>query len=201
MRNAALSLLATAALAAGLAACGDDSAQQPGAAEAPPAQTTAAPAATTTTTTAGGQSALQRNAAQANRIVGDGAEDLKARLAALKGHPVVVNQWASWCGPCRFEFPFFAEAVKRHGDRVAFVGIDYMDSRDGAQRFLDEQPPGFVSVHDGDGKAARAIGGGRVMPTTLFIGPDGSTRHKKLGGYANASELEADIRRFALGAS
>ena len=47
----------------------------------------------------------------------------------------------------------------------------------------------------------RQIGGGRVMPTTLFIGPDGSTRHKKLGGYANASELEADIRRFALGAS
>lgn len=203
MKNAALSLLATAAIAAGLAACGDDDgAQQPAAAETPPAHTTTAKGgASTTATTAGEQSALARNAAQANQIVGDGAGDLKARLAALKGHPVVVNQWASWCGPCRFEFPFFAEAVKKHGDRVAFVGIDYMDSRDAAQRFLDEQPPGFVSVYDGDGKAARAIGGGRVMPTTLFIGPDGRTRHKKLGGYAKASELEADIRRFALGAS
>lgn len=203
MRPAPLSLLAAAALAAGLAGCGDDeTAQQPATVPGTSAQTTAATgAATTATAPAEAQSALERNAAEANRIVGDGAEDLKARLAALKGHPVVVNQWASWCGPCRFEFPFFAAAVDKHGAEVAFVGIDYMDSRDAAQRFLDEQPPGFPSFYDGDGEAARAVGGGRVMPTTLFIGPDGRTRHKKLGGYAKASELEADIRRFALGAS
>lgn len=202
VRNAPLSLLAAAALAAGPAGCGDDDTpQQPAAAATTPAQTATATGATTTATGRDGQSPLEHNAAAANRIVGDGADDLKARLAVLKGHPVVVNQWASWCGPCRFEFPFFAAAVKKHGDKVAFVGIDYMDSRDGAQRFLDEQPPGFVSVYDGDGKAARAIGGGRVMPTTLFIGPDGRTRHKKLGGYAKASELEADLRRFALGPS
>ena len=200
MRNAPLSLVVAVALAAALAACGDD--ERTSGPAAPGTTPDSAAVAPTTSTPAGkGRSALAANAADANRLVGDGPADLKARLAALKGHPVVVNQWASWCGPCRFEFPFFAAAVKKHGDRVAFVGVDYMDSRDGAQAFLDEVPPGFVSVYDGDGKAARAIGGGRAMPTTIFIGPDGRTRHTKLGGYADAAGLEADIRRFALGAS
>ena len=145
----------------------------------------------------GSKTALERNAADANRLVGEGTDDLKARLAALKGHPIVVNQWASWCGPCRAEFPYFAEAVRRHGDRVAFVGVNYMDSREAAQAFLEEQPPGFASVYDRDGEAARAIGGGRAMPTTLFIGRDGH-EHVKLGSYADAAELETDIRRLLL---
>ena len=189
-------------LAVGLAACGEDErARQPPAAGAAPAKTAAAPSTTTTAPAAKPQSALERNAADANTLAGEGADDLEERLAALKGHPIVVNQWASWCGPCRFEFPFFASAVGRHGAKVAFVGIDFMDSRDSAEEFLGEQPPGFASVYDGDGKAARAVTGSQVMPTTLFIGPDGRTRFKKLGGYADAAALEADIRRYALGAS
>lgn len=42
------------------------------------------------------------------------AEAFKARLEALRGHPVVVNQWASWCGPCRYEFPFFQKLAGRY---------------------------------------------------------------------------------------
>lgn len=181
--NLARLLLAAVLLAAALGACGDEQPSRgpDGAASAP----------------AGSQTALERNAADANRLVGEGTDDLKARLAALKGHPIVINQWASWCGPCRAEFPYFAEAVRRHSDRVAFVGVNYMDSRDAALAFLKEQPPGFASVYDRDGEAARAIGGGRAMPTTLFIGRDGH-EHVKLGGYADAAELETDIRRLLL---
>jgi cytochrome c biogenesis protein CcmG/thiol:disulfide interchange protein DsbE len=143
--------------------------------------------------------ALRANAADANTLAGDGDDALKARLAKLRGHPVVVNQWASWCGPCRYEFPFFADAVVEHGDKVAFVGIDFTDNRGDAEDFLRDSPPGFASIYDHEGAAARSLGGGRVAPTTFFIGRDGERVHTKLGGYANANALEADIRRYALG--
>jgi cytochrome c biogenesis protein CcmG, thiol:disulfide interchange protein DsbE len=182
-------LILSAALVGGLTACGD------GGEDGPRRPASAA----VLTTSATPRSALERNAADANRLAGAGVVALKRRLASLKGHPIVVNQWASWCGPCRLEFAFFAAAVRRHRGAVAFVGVDYLDSREAAEAFLAEQPPGFASIYDRDGKASRAIGGGRVMPTTLFIGPDGRPRHTKLGGYASASELDADIRRYALG--
>ena len=53
--------------------------------------------------------------AESGRLVGGGVRAYERQLAALKGTPVVVNQWASWCGPCRFEFPFFREAARRYG--------------------------------------------------------------------------------------
>jgi thiol-disulfide isomerase/thioredoxin len=141
--------------------------------------------------------ALRANAAGADTLAGDGEDVLKARLAKLEGHPVVVNMWASWCGPCRAEFPFFADAIAEHGDKVAFLGIDFSDDRDSANAFLKEIPPGFASIYDSDGAAARSLGGGRVAPTTFFIGRDGKGVYTKLGGYANAEALEADIRRYA----
>jgi cytochrome c biogenesis protein CcmG/thiol:disulfide interchange protein DsbE len=146
---------------------------------------------------AGAPAALRANAADANRIVGEGTDALNARLAKLDGHPVVVNQWASWCGPCRAEFPYFARAVARHGGRVAFVGIDALDSRGAAEQFIAQRPPGFASVFDPDGDATRSVGGGRGAPMTVFIAADGRTVHRKLGGYPSAAALEADIRRYA----
>jgi cytochrome c biogenesis protein CcmG/thiol:disulfide interchange protein DsbE len=197
-----LLLLAVVLPAAGLVACGDDptpaaapasessgSLTQIGTADGPP---TASPAP---------RDALARNRVGANHFIGDGPDALDARLAALKGQPVVVNLWASWCGPCRAEFPFFAAAVKRHSGQVAFLGVDVADSRDDAQAFVDDEPPGFASVYDGDSKAARSLGGGRAMPTTVFVGRDGKVVFRKVGGYANAGGLDADIRRYALKAS
>ena len=108
-----------------------------------------------------------------------------------------MNQWASWCAPCRAEFPFFADAVVEHAGEVAFLGIDFNDDRDSANAFLRENPPGFASIYDPKGDAARSLGGGRVAPTTFFIGPDGERRYTKLGGYPDAAALEADIRRYA----
>lgn len=141
--------------------------------------------------------ALKANAADADTIAGEGTDALNARLAELKGHPVVVNQWASWCGPCRAEFPLFADAVVEHGSEVAFLGIDFTDDRDAATTFLDEFGAGFASIYDPHGDAARSLGGGRGTPTTFFISSDGERRYTKLGGYPDAASLEADIRRYA----
>ena len=55
---------------------------------------------------------------------GGGVEAFEAHLRGLRGRPVVVNQWASWCRPCKAEFPFFQRQSERWRDRVAFVAVD-----------------------------------------------------------------------------
>jgi thiol-disulfide isomerase/thioredoxin len=180
--------------AAVLASCGGAGSAGTGGATA---TTSAASKQAASKRLAAAPAALKANAADADTLAGEGTGALKARLAKLKGHPVVVNQWASWCGPCRAEFPFFADAVVEHGAKVAFVGIDFTDDRDAANEFLRELPPGFASIYDPKGDAARSLGGGRIAPTTFFVGRDGRRVYTKLGGYPDAAALEADIRRYA----
>lgn len=126
-------------------------------------------------------------------------EPLEAKLAALKGVPVVVNQWASWCPPCRAEFPFFAELAERYRSRVAFLGLNARDDRAAAEAFLEEHPVNYPSVFDERGEQARSIGAGASWPTTVFFTAGGTAVLVRQGGYGDAAALEADIRRYALG--
>src|SRR2546425_901961 len=87
-----------------------------------------------------GKLALPALRAQANEILDGGPRAFEARLASLRGAPVVVNQWASWCGPCRYEFPFFQHLARRYGNRVGFLGVDSKDARPSARKFLREFP-------------------------------------------------------------
>lgn len=183
-------ILALLAAAVVLAACGSDGddagGADAGAQPAPPS-------------TAGLPPKLADNLEEANTLVGEGTGDLEARIAELQGHPIVVNQWASWCEPCRFEFPFFRSMVAEFRDRVAFVGLDSQDERGAAEAFLREVPADFPSIFDPDGSAAASLGGGRAFPTTIFLDDGGEPVHVKLGAYATAELLEQDIRRHALG--
>ena len=77
-----------------------------------------------------------------------GRDAFEARIEKERGTPVVVNKWASWCGPCRLEFPLFRkEAEKRKGE-VAFIGVNSNDSRSGAEKFLKEEPVPFKHFED-----------------------------------------------------
>jgi thiol-disulfide isomerase/thioredoxin len=136
---------------------------------------------------------------QANQILPGGAAAYEKRIAALRGYPVVANVWASWCGPCRFEFPVLQKLAARYGKRVAFLGIDSDDSDDSARTFLSEAPVPYPSYTDPDKEIAESIGATHGYPDTAFYDRSGKLVYLKQGPYAHDSELEADVRRYALG--
>jgi cytochrome c biogenesis protein CcmG, thiol:disulfide interchange protein DsbE len=135
--------------------------------------------------------------ARGDALLAGGAEAFEAQLADLRGHPVVVNKWASWCGPCRFEFPFFQSQAAERGDEVAFIGVDSNDSEDAARTFLDEFPLPYPSFSDPDQEIAELIGAGREFPSTAFFDGEGEPTYLRRGGYASEEELAADIERYA----
>jgi thiol-disulfide isomerase/thioredoxin len=134
---------------------------------------------------------------QANEILDEGLDGFQARLAELRGTPVVINKWASWCGPCREEFPFFqAQAIAREQD-VAFLGLLSDDGAETGARFLAELPLPYPSYLDPDKEIANELGAGREFPSTVFIGADGEATFTKLGPYTDEQSLAADIDRYA----
>lgn len=145
-----------------------------------------------------GADALPSLERQAGRLLGGGVAAFEARLKGLEGHPVVVNQWASWCGPCRYEFPFFAALATRYKGRVAFLGVNTKDSREPARRFLDRYRVPFPSYLDPDAEVARRFRGGRAFPTTAYYDVRGRLVFVHAGAYATEAKLDADIRRYLL---
>ncbi len=124
-------------------------------------------------------SAPARNAAEAPLLPTDvyalPAFDLatyRELLGQLEGTPVVVNIWASWCGPCRLEAPDLARAANAYGDRVQFLGVDIIDSRESARAFMQEFGWPYPSVFDGAGAIRDGLGF-IGQPDTLFYDASG----------------------------
>ena len=138
---------------------------------------------------------LRANLSQANQLIDT---SIDSKLSELRGVPVVVNQWASWCPNCRSEFPFFQRLSREFGDRVAFVGLDSQDDRDSAGDFLKQYPVPYPSIYDPSASQATSIGGGQGWPTTIFFDRQGGVTYLRPGGYATLEQLRADIRRYAL---
>jgi cytochrome c biogenesis protein CcmG, thiol:disulfide interchange protein DsbE len=135
---------------------------------------------------------------QANELLPGGTEAYERRIDSLRGYPIVANVWASWCGPCRFEFPVLQKLSARYGKRVAFIGIDSEDSDDAATTFLEESPVPYPSYSDPDKEIADSLGASLGLPDTAFYDRAGELVYLKQGPYADDSELEADVRRYAL---
>jgi cytochrome c biogenesis protein CcmG/thiol:disulfide interchange protein DsbE len=134
--------------------------------------------------------------ADAGAIRGGGKAAFERQIDALDGYPVVVNKWASWCGPCRFEFPIFQAASSTLGKRVAFLGLNSGDNRQAAGAFLTKRPVPYPSFEDGDEKIARSVEAGGYYPITIFYGPDGKRTYTHAGPYKTVAALEADIAKY-----
>lgn len=98
----------------------------------------------------------------------------RSTLADLRGQPVVVNFWASWCAPCRAEMPELVEAYEQYKDQgLVVIGVNEQESEDKALQFMDEFGITFPVVLDSRGDLA-SLFTARGLPTTYFIDRDGN---------------------------
>jgi cytochrome c biogenesis protein CcmG/thiol:disulfide interchange protein DsbE len=150
-------------------------------------------------TLAGAPAPLADLHAEANTLIPAGKDTVVARIKALQGHPIVVNKWASWCGPCRAEFPFLQQASVKYGKQVAFLGLDSGDNDGDATRFLTRFPLTYPSYVDPKTRIAQHFGIAQAYPTTMFYDAGGKMVYAHQGGYRDEQSMLADIKRYALG--
>ena len=130
----------------------------------------------------GGAPSEARTGQPAPPITGTALDGSTVDLAAYRGHPVVVNFWASWCTPCREEFPLFEQKLAELGptDGLVMLGVLYKDEPALAQQFLGDFGATWPTVIDKDEAIAAAY---RVVapPQTYFIDKDGILRGMQIG--------------------
>jgi thiol-disulfide isomerase/thioredoxin len=181
--------ITVAALALALGACGDDEAGNPDSELTPEearAPVSDAPAE------------LAAIREQANELLGGGSPAFADRLDELQGTPVVVNNWGSWCGPCRAEFPYFQKAAISNEDAVAFLGVDTDDSDKAAETFLSELPLPYPSYTDPDRDISEEyLDHPFGLPATAFYDSRGERAFVHQGPYTSEADLQADIDRYA----
>jgi DsbE subfamily thiol:disulfide oxidoreductase len=113
-------------------------------------------------------------------------------LDEMRGDIVVVNFWATWCGPCRQEAPGFRHLSRKYGSQgVRFLGINERDNRAAAQAFVREFGLGYPSAFDPTGSLADDFAL-YAMPTTFVLNPEGIIRYRFVG-YVTETELQAAI--------
>jgi cytochrome c biogenesis protein CcmG, thiol:disulfide interchange protein DsbE len=115
------------------------------------------------------------------------------RLSDLRGRPVILNFWASWCGPCVEEFPMLRQALADHaGQRVAVVGIVVRDNSEAARRFMASMDATWPAVMDPGEQVAESYGI-YGPPETFFIDADGIVRSRQIGQLGAAADLERQL--------
>jgi cytochrome c biogenesis protein CcmG/thiol:disulfide interchange protein DsbE len=135
--------------------------------------------------------------ARINELEGGGTKGFDAQLRALRGYPVVVNAWASWCDPCRFELPFFQRQAVKRGTKVAFLGVNPDDARSRAQRLIARFPLPYPTITDPDSDIIERVRA-RGLPVTIFYDASGERQMVHQGVFASEADLSAAIDRYAL---
>ncbi|MGA9525295.1 MAG: redoxin domain-containing protein [Myxococcaceae bacterium] len=110
-------------------------------------------------------------------------------LAELRGKPVVINFWASWCVPCRYEHPVLEWGQREFGRDVVFLGMMFEDTPENAQGFLGRYGYSYPQLIDPNSLTAvqYAVAG---VPETYFISPDGTIFDKHVGPISQSALIE-----------
>jgi cytochrome c biogenesis protein CcmG, thiol:disulfide interchange protein DsbE len=125
------------------------------------------------------------------RLSGDGT----IRLSDYRGRPVVVNFWASWCHPCRKEFPLLADARKQYrDDGLQIIGVSFRDIPSDGRAFVKDQGATWAFGRDDDEVVAKSYGV-RAVPQTFFIDADGTIRDRVFG-ITSAEELDETLQKI-----
>lgn len=154
------------------------------------------PASNSSSALAGSPQKLAALHRQASQIVGD-YSGLAKRMHSLRGYPIVVNVWASWCIPCRAEFNLFAAASDRYGRQVAFIGVNAEDSRGDARAFLYQHPLSYPSYSVSTTAQLSHFAFIQGLPTTIFINKQGMVTDVHPGQYDSQGVLDGDITTYA----
>ena len=117
------------------------------------------------------------------------------RSAAVEGAPTIINFWASWCNPCRREFPRLQIAFDEYrADGLEIVGVTYRDIESDAVAFADDQGADWLLAHD-EGEVVAKAYGVNTIPQTFFIDARGRiTGH--VFGTLTQQELDAEVRKL-----
>jgi len=126
-----------------------------------------------------------------------GRDAFEKRIEKERGKPIVVNKWASWCGPCRLEFPFLRDQAEKRKGQVVFLGVNSNDNRGDAEDFLKEEPVPYKHFEDPKLEIAAAFNAVQAFPSTAFYDSKGALAFVHQGGYANEHDLAEDIDRYA----
>lgn len=134
---------------------------------------------------------------EASEILEGGVAAFEQRVSDLEGTPIVVNKWASWCHPCREEFPILQDVAAAHAGDVAFLGVDAGDSTEAALTFLEQAPIPYPSYSDPDEEIVESLDATLGYPSMIFFDSSGKQTFVHAGPYDTAADLEADIERYA----
>ena len=137
--------------------------------------------------------------------VGTDAPDAKAsfmaggegelRLAALRGKPVLLDFWASWCGPCRAEMPIIQRLASDYASQgLTVIGVNTSDEEEKAHEWIMARGITFPIVHDDGNSMARAFHV-ESLPTLVMLTKDGKV-HAIRSGVTSRTELESLIREI-----
>ncbi|MEO3785638.1 TlpA disulfide reductase family protein [Actinocorallia sp. B10E7] len=131
-------------------------------------------------------------------VAGETLDGGRFDLTEHEGKVVVVNFWASWCGPCRAEAPALEATYQENKDAgVEFLGVDISDTRDGAKAFVRKFGSTYPSLFDPEGKITQAFSSVNpsALPTTLILDREGRVA-VQFPGLVNKSRLDPALAKI-----